>query len=48
MAEEMNEPQMDRESLEAGYREMAQDEEREAEALEWAEATVIDAADEHK
>jgi len=32
--------------LEAAYREMAQDEEREAEALEWAEATVGDVSDE--
>ena len=32
--------------LEAAYRLMAQDEAREAEALEWAEATVGDVADE--
>ena len=32
--------------LEAAYREMAQDEQREAEALEWAEATVGDVSDE--
>jgi siroheme synthase (precorrin-2 oxidase/ferrochelatase) len=32
--------------LEAAYRQMAQEEAREAEALEWAEATVGDAADE--
>lgn len=32
--------------LEAAYREMAQDEAREAEALEWAEATVGDVSDE--
>ena len=32
--------------LEAGYQQMAQDEAREAEALEWAEATVGDVADE--
>ena len=32
--------------LEAAYKEMAQDEEREAEALEWAEATVGDVSDE--
>ena len=30
--------------LEAGYRTMAQDEEQEAEALEWAEATIGDVA----
>jgi hypothetical protein len=28
--------------LEAAYRQMAQDEAREAEALEWAEATLVD------
>ena len=32
--------------LEAGYRQMATDEEREAEALEWAEATIGDVSDE--
>mgnify|MGYP001077811266 CR=1 FL=1 len=32
--------------LEAAYTQMAQDEEREAEALEWAEATVGDVGDE--
>ena len=32
--------------LEAAYEEMARDEEREAAALEWAEATVGDVADE--
>jgi hypothetical protein len=32
--------------LVAAYREMAADEEREAEAHEWAEATVSDVADE--
>ena len=32
--------------LEASYRQMAADEEREAEALEWAEATVGDVSDE--
>jgi len=32
--------------LEAAYKQMAQDEEREAEALEWAEATVGDVSDE--
>ncbi len=32
--------------LEAAYRQMAQDEAREAEALEWAEATIGDIADE--
>jgi hypothetical protein len=32
--------------LEAAYREMAQEEAREAEALDWAEATIGDVADE--
>lgn len=32
--------------LEAAYKQMAKDERREAEALEWAEATVGDVADE--
>ena len=32
--------------LDEGYRQMAQDEEHEAEALEWIEATVGDVADE--
>jgi hypothetical protein len=32
--------------LELAYQQMAQDEAREAEALEWAEATVGDVADE--
>jgi hypothetical protein len=34
------------EELEATYREMAQDEVRESEALEWAEATLGDVKDE--
>ncbi len=32
-------------ALEDGYQAMADDEEREAEALEWAEATIGDVAD---
>ena len=32
--------------LEAAYRQMAQDRQREAEALEWAEATIGDVSDE--
>jgi predicted CopG family antitoxin len=32
--------------LEAAYQQMAEDEEHEAEALEWAEATVGDVSDE--
>lgn len=31
--------------LEEAYRAMAEDEQREAEALEWAEATILDSAD---
>jgi hypothetical protein len=34
------------EDLEVAYRQMAQEEAREAEALEWAEATAGDVADE--
>ena len=36
----------DLQSLEEGYRRMAADEAREAEALEWAEATIGDVCDE--
>lgn len=36
----------DEESLEIGYQQMASDEKRESEALEWSEATVGDIADE--
>jgi len=32
--------------MEDGYQAMADDEDREAEALEWAEATIRDVADE--
>ncbi|MCG6964423.1 MAG: addiction module antitoxin [Acidobacteria bacterium] len=39
-------PHVIREDLSAAYRAMAQDEEREAEALEWAESTVTDVGDE--
>lgn len=39
-------PQVLQKDLEAGYRDMAADEARETEALEWAEATVTDVADE--
>jgi predicted CopG family antitoxin len=39
-------PHVVREDLDSAYLEMAQDETREAEALEWAEATVTDVADE--
>ena len=36
-----NQPNI-KEDLDAAYREMAQDEERESEALEWAEAIIRD------
>ena len=39
-------PYVSREYLEAGYKEMAQDEAHEAEALAWAENTIGDIADE--
>jgi len=39
-------PHVIREDLMAAYQEMAQDEEREEDALEWAEVTVADVADE--
>ena len=44
--EELVRPHVTSQSLEAGYAEMAQDEDREAEALEWSEATIGDSADE--
>jgi predicted CopG family antitoxin len=39
-------PHVVREELAAAYRDMAEDEARENEALEWAEATVMDVGDE--
>ncbi len=33
-------------NLDEGYQQMAQDEEREREALEWSEATILDVSDE--
>jgi len=39
-------PHVVREDLAAAYREMAEDEARENEALEWADATIMDVADE--
>ncbi len=39
-------PHVTNQDLEAPYRQMAQDEAREAEALEWAEATIGDVSDE--
>jgi len=39
-------PHVVQDELSAAYQEMAQDELREQEALEWAESTVMDVADE--
>jgi len=39
-------PHVVREDLMAAYRDMAQDEARETEALEWADSIVMDVADE--
>jgi hypothetical protein len=44
--EDLVRPHVISQDLEAAYREMAQDEAREAEALEWAEAMVGDVGDE--
>ena len=44
--EDLVRPHVVLQDLEAAYRQMAQDEEREAEALEWAEATNGDGLDE--
>jgi hypothetical protein len=43
--EDLLRPHVVRTDLDAAYREMAQDEIREAEAYEWAEATIGDVAD---
>ena len=44
--EDLVRPRISRAHLEDAYRRMADDEKREAEALEWAEGTVGDVADE--
>jgi predicted CopG family antitoxin len=44
--EDLVRPHVILQDLEAAYKQMAQDEERESEALEWAEATVGDVSDE--
>jgi predicted CopG family antitoxin len=44
--EDLLRPHVINEKLEAGYEEMSRDEEREAKALEWSEATVGDVSDE--
>ena len=41
-------PHVIQDELSAAYREMAQDEQRESEALEWVEATCVDVADESR
>jgi predicted CopG family antitoxin len=46
--EDLVRPHVLSEDLEAAYQEMAADEAREAEALEWAEATIGDVADESR
>jgi predicted CopG family antitoxin len=43
--EDLVRPHVIRSDLEAGYRAMAADEEREAEAFEWSETTIGDVAD---
>ncbi|MEE8302831.1 MAG: addiction module antitoxin [Candidatus Tectomicrobia bacterium] len=43
--EDLVRPHVLAQDLEVAYQQMAQDEEREAEALEWAEATVSDVSD---
>ena len=44
--EDLIRPHVAASSLDAAYAEMGRDERREAEALEWAEATLGDSADE--
>lgn len=43
--EDLVRPHVIRSEFEAGYRAMAEDEAREAEALEWSEATIGDISD---
>ena len=44
--EELIRPYLLERKLEAGYQEMAKDEARESEALEWAESTIEDVSNE--
>jgi hypothetical protein len=44
--EDLARPHVVRKKLEASYREMAAEESREAEALEWSESTISDVQDE--
>lgn len=46
--EKLVRPHVVRDDLAEAYREMAEDEEREAEALEWAEGTLRDRSDEER
>ncbi len=46
--EDLARPHVVRPNLEAAYAEMAKDKKREKEAMEWAEATFRDVADEPK
>lgn len=46
--EELVRPHVTSPSLDAAYAEMAQDEDREAEALQWSGATIGDSADESR
>lgn len=46
--EDLVRPHVLYQKLDAAYRQMAQDEEHEAEALEWADATVGDVRDESR
>lgn len=46
--EKLVRPHVVRDDLADAYREMAEDEEREAEALEWAEGTLRDRSDEER
>jgi len=44
--EELVRPHISNQDLHAAYKQMAQDEARESEALEWSEATIGDVSDE--
>ena len=46
--EELARPHVARNDLDESYRQMAQDEEREAQALEWSEGVITDVGDEQR
>ena len=46
--EDLLRPHLLDQDLEAGYKQMGQDETRETQALEWAEATIGDVSDESR